>query len=72
MADDLEARLLRRLLDSNLPPEEPISRWVDWPDDDSLRLRCHDHALLIEGGLVEHHIEPCGAVQVKDYRDPGP
>jgi hypothetical protein len=69
-ADDLEVRLLRQVMDAQLPPEEPISRWIDWPDDDSLRIRAWDHALLLEGGLVEVHCLPGGLVEVKDNRDP--
>ena len=70
MADDLEARLLRGVLLAELPPEEPISKWIASPDGDSLRVRAHDHALMMEDGLVEYHVEQGGAVQVKDYRDP--
>jgi hypothetical protein len=44
---------------------------VAWPDGDSLQVRVDDHALLLDGGLVEYQVEPgTGCVQVKDYRDP--
>jgi hypothetical protein len=34
-------------------------------------MRVDDHALLLDGGLVEYQVEPgTGCVQVKDYRDP--
>ena len=46
-------------------------RWWANPDVTSLRLRAHDHALLLAGGQVEYHVESdTGAVQVLDHRDP--
>jgi hypothetical protein len=30
-ADDLEARLLRRVMHAQLPPEEAISKWIAEP-----------------------------------------
>lgn len=70
-ADDLEATLLGFVLACHLPAEEPIMRWWANPDVTSLRLRAHDHALLLAGGLVEYHVESdTGAVQVLDHRDP--
>lgn len=68
--DNLEARLLRRVMDARLPADELISEWIEWPDDDSLRVRAYDHALLLANGLVEYHCLADGCVEVKDYRDP--
>jgi hypothetical protein len=67
-SDNLEARLLRR--DAQLPAEEPISRWIAEPDDDSLELRERNQALLMEDGLVEYHVLADGRVEVRDYRYP--
>jgi hypothetical protein len=69
-SDNLEARLLRRVRDGQLPAEEPISRWIAEPDDDSLELRERDHALLLEGGMVESRVLADGRIEVRDYRDP--
>ncbi len=71
MADepDLDAVLLGYVIRAQLPPEEPISRWIADPDSDSLRLRAGDHALLL--GACEYHVERgSGVVEVRDYSDP--
>ncbi len=72
MSDDPEARLLRRMMDARLPPEEPISRWIAEPDYDTITIQVEDDTLLLEdgGGLVEYHVLRDGQVEVKDYRDP--
>ena len=67
-ADNLEARLLRQVMDAKLPRREPIMRWLDWPDDESLKVRAWDHALLL--GRCEYHCLPDGRVEVRDYTDP--
>jgi hypothetical protein len=73
MADepDLEARLLRAVMDAHLPPDEPISRWLADADGypDKLKLRAHDLALLL--GPCEYHVDrQTGRVEVHDYSDP--
>lgn len=67
---DLEAILLRTVMDAHLPAEEPISRWMADADGypDKLKLRAHDLALLL--GPVEYHVDrSTGRVEVRDYSD---
>jgi hypothetical protein len=66
---DLEAVLLRAVEDAHLPPEEPISRWLAHdPGVDALKLRAHDHALLV--GACGYHVHrDTGWVEVRDYSD---
>ncbi len=71
MADaELDLVLLRKVVDAQLPPEEPISRWLaDADDAGRLRLRAGDHALLLGG--CEYHVDRrTGVVEVRDYSDP--
>ncbi len=68
MADDLEATLLGYVWRAGLPEEEPIMQWMADPDG-SLKLRAHDHALLV--GRCEYHVHrDRGWVEVRDYTDP--
>jgi hypothetical protein len=77
MADDLETTLLGYVLAAGLPAEEPVMRWWSWassnpttalPRERELRLRAHDHVLLI--GRCEYIVHrDTGWVEVRDYTD---
>ena len=78
MADDLEAELLGYVLAAHLPEEEPIMAWWRWaessptraaPEGFELRVRAHDHALIL--GQREYHVHrDRGWIEVRDYSDP--
>ena len=66
------------VLAAHLPAEEPIMAWWRWakqsptraaPEGLGVRIRAHDHALLI--GRCEYHVHgDRGWVEVRDYTDP--
>jgi hypothetical protein len=53
VADNLELELLSLVLAARLPKQEPIMVWFA-DRDRSLKLRAHDHALVI--GRCEYHV----------------
>ena len=69
MPSQLEVDLLAAVVLAGLPDQEPIRRWMSEPGEHP-GIWAEDRVLLLEGGLVEYEIEPSGAVQVRDNRDP--
>jgi hypothetical protein len=69
--DDLEAPLVGIMLACHVPAEERIMRWWANPDLSSLRLRAHDHAPLLSGGLIGCHVDQAtGRVEVSELHRP--